>query len=692
LALAATVSETVRQCGHFTPVFSTRLFTPEYLALVDRKTFRDHGSRYTDELLKGISADQVRIQKFYFDSDPRTLFPASVGEPPLTLRDLKTKYPDHRVLLFTDGSGLFDSVSGELQVAIESLWAWPNIGLFTPKPPETWGYKEDALAARAFIQPASLNSLLLFARHLNGNRIRGLESSFTASAFPPELEARPNRWLERDSPEPILVRQVLQSLRWYLGDEGFFWLGACAVYPEIQYNLTIYLGTNLKDPTGKMLFSAERLRSLSRLPWFRQAYMPNWLRLELVMGLSPQQNSQIREALDRLWLAAVSGSTSAIRIEIARLHRRAMTILARTIFSRLRSQSARDAPLRDYVFASVMLGRSLEPLAVRVPRIWRHLLKRQKESAADQALLPRLQNWTLRIVGMIFIGLPLVSLAILLLPNRISSSGAPSLFSVLTITAVANVYGVLGLSLLSFPAGLVWLNRRLLLLGSAMIASVILGVFLAIALDSILVRLSQVAYARPPTTKTSPDEVSRIKERSIEEPQVVARQRRLLACCSAMSLLTATGIWLFGSQRPMQRRVEAWKSGTVRSLVYAGAVTHLLLPCATFFTLDSSRWSEWICIPYLVFAVALGCTTCIWGLRIGSRALLGFAFTTEMLFLIFFIGIFLPEWAKLPASFGWAISMLAMLFFLRRSLRDKPLARLRIFGTRRPSEAVPKSA
>jgi hypothetical protein len=381
LAFTQTVEETVRHCGSFTPVFSTRLVTPEYLALIDRRTFRDHSSRYADELLNYLISDQVQIERLYFDSDPRTLFRPSAGEPPLTLRDLSVKYREHRLLIFSDGSGFFDSVSGELNAAIESLWSWPSIGMFTPKAEESWGYAERVLANRAFIQPANLNSLLLFARHLNGSRFRASESPSIVSAYPAELEQRPNRWLERDCPEPALVQKVMQSLRWYLGDEGYFWLSACAVYPEIHFNLTMYLGNNLKDVTGKILLSAERLKALSRLPWLRQAYMPNWLRLALITNLSRQQNIQIREVLDRLWLAAVSGSSAAITIEIARRHRRAMTALARSVFYRLRSKSARDGPLRDHVFASVMLGRRLEPLAVRVPRMWRDLLKRRKESS-----------------------------------------------------------------------------------------------------------------------------------------------------------------------------------------------------------------------------------------------------------------------------------------------------------------------
>ncbi len=270
-----------------------------------------------DELWDRIEEEHVLIERYYFDADPRVLFPPSVSERPLSLQELLAKHPGHRLLLFTDGASFFDPISGELSAAAGSFLRWPGAGLFTPKPVESWTYRETILADRIWILPSGLDALLNYARWINGVR-HGAESHSISGAFPPELAERPERWLERDSPDPALIRQVLQSVRWYLGEEGYFWLSACAVYPEIPFNLTMYLGTNLKTEAGAMLFTTERLRALSRLPWMRQAYMPDWLRMQLVTGLSGEQNSQIREVLNRLWLSAAAGSTSAITLDIAR--------------------------------------------------------------------------------------------------------------------------------------------------------------------------------------------------------------------------------------------------------------------------------------------------------------------------------------------------------------------------------------
>ena len=307
LAIALTVDQTIRNNGQFMPAFRSRLMAPEYLVLIDRKNFKDHHARYIDEMVDLLEADQVYIERYYFDHDLRTVFVApSKHDPPITLQDLAARYRDFRVLLFTDCVGLFNAVSGELEAWTDWLWRWPHLALFTPNPPETWGYREQLLSERIILMPATAESILQFARKINGIRLLPPNSTYKTGPFPIELAERPNRWLERDSPEPRLVEDVLQSVRCFLGEDGYFWLSACAVYPAIDFNLTLYLGTNVKNPAGEPLFSFERLASLFRLPWLRSAYMPDWLRLEFVRSLSRQQAAIIREVLNRLWLSVAT--------------------------------------------------------------------------------------------------------------------------------------------------------------------------------------------------------------------------------------------------------------------------------------------------------------------------------------------------------------------------------------------------
>jgi hypothetical protein len=74
------------------------------------------------------------------------------------------------------------------------------------------------------------------------------------------------------------------------------------------------------------------------------------------------------------WLAVTAGSSRAINLDIATRHRFIVRTLSHLVYRRLARSAPSHSPVRDYVFASVMLGRSLEPLSVRAPRLWRELL------------------------------------------------------------------------------------------------------------------------------------------------------------------------------------------------------------------------------------------------------------------------------------------------------------------------------
>jgi hypothetical protein len=376
-AIAPTVEQTVRNNGRFTPVLDSRQLAPEYFVLIDRKNFRDHNARYIDELLDRLRSNHVHIERYYFDADPRTLIPVSKRDPPLTLGELQAKGHESRVLLFTDAAGLFNPVSGEMDGWTEALWRWPHLAVLTPRPREMWGFQEAQIARHALVMPALADSLVAFARHIAGARLPPRNPSYVIAPLPAELVERPMRWLEKNAPETDLVEDVLESVRRFLGEDGYLWLSACAVYPEVHFNLTLYLGTNLRTAERQPLFNTERLTALFRLPWLKYAYIPDWLRLQLVTELSRERNAEIREVLYRLWLSVASGSTKPVDFQIAHKNQTALSTLTKLIYRRLARQSSQNSPLRDYVFASVMLGRNLEPLSVRVPRIWREFFQKR---------------------------------------------------------------------------------------------------------------------------------------------------------------------------------------------------------------------------------------------------------------------------------------------------------------------------
>ena len=89
---------------------------------------------------------------------------------------------------------------------------------------------------------------------------------------------------------------LLTQLNKFLGQDGYYWLCACAVFPKIEWHITLYLGNQLKNSQGNKLFHEAHLMKLVRLIWFRQSYMPDWLRLALIKSLDKKQEEFIRIA------------------------------------------------------------------------------------------------------------------------------------------------------------------------------------------------------------------------------------------------------------------------------------------------------------------------------------------------------------------------------------------------------------
>ena len=71
LSVEATIHETTRKAGWFTPVFTPRKALPEYLVLIDRFNPSDHQSLLDDEMINQLSDYDVILNRYYFSGDPR---------------------------------------------------------------------------------------------------------------------------------------------------------------------------------------------------------------------------------------------------------------------------------------------------------------------------------------------------------------------------------------------------------------------------------------------------------------------------------------------------------------------------------------------------------------------------------------------------------------------------------------------
>ncbi|MEM7374488.1 MAG: WG repeat-containing protein [Bacteroidota bacterium] len=279
LDLDGTIKETIEAGGYPNFRFQAGSRPSEYLVLIEQRSGGDHQARLFQNLMEQLSGQDVYVDQFFFRSNPQVVYKDG-EETPIYLYDLKTKYPDHRLVIFGDGEGLIDPVSGEFQGSLFELLNWDDRAILTPVPPADWGFQEISLARQMLILPATTNSLFVLLDEFDeeGISIKSWRTTTAPSAIDIEEEQDP------------------QTLRAYLGEEVFRWLAACAVYPELHWCLTLSIGQALEKGANQLVTEKHLLR-LVRLPYFRSSGIPDSLRLALVDSLDQDTVQEVRSVI-----------------------------------------------------------------------------------------------------------------------------------------------------------------------------------------------------------------------------------------------------------------------------------------------------------------------------------------------------------------------------------------------------------
>ena len=384
-----TIARTISNGGLFTPSYGSRQALPEYLVLIDRASFSDQQARLQNEIMRRLVQENVFVDIYYFQGDPRFCRREDIHAPYVSLQEMAALHPDHHLIVFTDGSSFFNPLTGETERWLEMFASWSIRALMTPEPPAHWGQREWLLAESDFIiLPASKEGLAALAEVLSSGAASRPEGDRHTRPFPPMLRQNPGRWLESQQPTPENAQRLCDQLKVFLGTAGYYWLSACAVYPMLHWDLTLYLGFKLLNDREEI---EKRLLPLVRLPWFRYGTMPDWLRLKLISGLSADGDQKTRQALEDLLLTILERPADGVRLDIVPETRPSVNFWQRTR-ERFRSWKAKrslwqffkreppESPLRDYVFLSFMSGKPRK-LSVSLPDAVRRLFLPQGQWA-----------------------------------------------------------------------------------------------------------------------------------------------------------------------------------------------------------------------------------------------------------------------------------------------------------------------
>lgn len=341
----ASVRATIRHGGFLTLVPRRRRRTADYLFLVPRLRRNDHERDRVSRFIDALKRGGLSLDVYDYDPDPRTLYPRQPSgddeglarTTTLDLRALRERHAEARLVLVTDGAELVDYFTQRaLPFVAEELASWPARMLLTPVPMAEWGERElnlaealGAIVGRA--TPESFGDLASVFGDRPPTLPRPVVSSSAGETDDDRLMERLVGWL--DATEAILGRSLdverrpailrfddpilrsdavppdpdqeslITDLRTWLGPRGFYWLAACAAYPELRFAITLYLGLKLtidRGPILEPLYDERLLAQLTLLPWFRIGRMPPWLRRALFAALPEPARKRIRAAVDEM--------------------------------------------------------------------------------------------------------------------------------------------------------------------------------------------------------------------------------------------------------------------------------------------------------------------------------------------------------------------------------------------------------
>lgn len=327
-----TIDATLKTLGEGVDIrFRSLRPAPEYLVLIERGSPNDQTADFLRDLIRPFEIDgQIHFDIYFYQRTPAYAVPESGGVA-LPIEALQAKHPEHRLIILGTGQGFVRGVKLVPVPVLDALRFWSHRVLLTPEPVKTWTGVQFALA-RALEAPVARASKDGF---LNLAELLGLDGSEARSGAVSRLDKRgdgfmrslpegirfdPDRLLYDHPPEGYPVEDLLRDLRDLMDEEGFDWLSALAVYPALQWDLTLYLGNTLglyvDDPSGD-----RRLANLTRLPWLRDGQMPQWLREALIDEMPLTFKGKVYDAIDKILESSLSSDNrldANVRLDIGR--------------------------------------------------------------------------------------------------------------------------------------------------------------------------------------------------------------------------------------------------------------------------------------------------------------------------------------------------------------------------------------
>ncbi|MHB8271167.1 hypothetical protein [Bradyrhizobium sp.] len=316
-----TILKTIRGGGRPTIEYKRLRELPNYVLLIDRSAQDDYAGLFARTIEGALIDARIVYSRYDFSGVPDRLNPVRGGEQSdivdaeyLPFSVVASRHAGERLILVGTGTEFFEvpgirvDRSGRRAVVrpgtplpgLLHIREFASASLITSAPVSAWGDNERQLADLGFaIFPAEVKGIEDLATRI----IAGPEAdepSRVTSALPGEdyilkrLDRYSQRFTSEVPPHREEIDQVVGFLKTWAGSrEVYALLAAIAAFPKIEPEFTFVLGklilTSSKGEIDSALFGR-----LIRLPWIRDGYMPDWLRIAIINGLQEDERDDIR--------------------------------------------------------------------------------------------------------------------------------------------------------------------------------------------------------------------------------------------------------------------------------------------------------------------------------------------------------------------------------------------------------------
>ncbi len=281
-----TIFKTIHEGGMAKPVFSPARRHVEYLMLIDRHNSRDHQAHLHNNLYETLKANNIFVERFYFGYSP--LLCSNHRHPGgIALKEILSLHEHAVLLMFTDGLQCVDIRRDRVFAWTDIFKHWQRRYFYTSEPPALWGQRERLLQEIfPFILPLSLEGVQVMAADL-------AQTSVTDCDWL-------RYWPENADYSLVPIKtggKKLDYIGLFFDDQLKRWIAACAIYPELDWNLTLALG-KMFSTEKSVLPSYKSISQLLRLNWFTKGSIPDDFRVALAQQwLSGEERSRVYQFL-----------------------------------------------------------------------------------------------------------------------------------------------------------------------------------------------------------------------------------------------------------------------------------------------------------------------------------------------------------------------------------------------------------